>query len=316
MKIAILLVILPALVLLSGCIEQTPNGIEPTLACPDGLVSSKCNCGEQVLEYGYCCDSVPSEVQCEQSPMEGDPVELLRFYLLEDTWAMKELPAGSEVLWDNTGKTIAGFLFENSDIICKRFVMPGIEPKAIWGFAFFEEDKNPDLWLYPRGLAPVKAFYFKDKTLLVFTQCGDESPPFILELFEELSKFEDKSLPQKEIDFLQNYTLPVGWERTELELAHEYVETYDDKMLNPANITFKNPEIICKLWVMPGIDPKAFYTFSFYKKGRVPTAFVFGLGPAKYIYLKNYAVLVYTICGDEMPTFIQQLINELESLEE
>ena len=66
---------------------------------------------------------------------------------------------------------------------------------------------------------------------------------------------------------------------------------------------------------MPGITPRAIYTFAFYKKGTEPSAFIIGLGPHYRLELMQYAVLLFSECGDKFPRFIQQLVDGLEEIE-
>jgi len=289
---------------------------EPLIKCENGKCVGSCpqSAGEY-CENSDQCFQVPcfeglaicKENKCAcSSPPEEAVVEFVRSYPLEAGWNRSEVE--SYGYWRGG---IATIVFENSEIICKSSVMPGVEPKPVWVFAFFESGKEPDPEPYPKGLSPMKRFFFKNETIFVFTQCGEsfqQLPSFIEKMFSELEAREDFSTPlEHSINFLRNYSLQEGWVRAEQEfsrLAQPHI--YDDKEKNPANITFKNDEIICKPTVM-NAGPVPVFTFSFYKKGFEPTAFVLGSGPSDLIEVDEHIILLFSDCGSSIPTFIQEL---------
>jgi len=270
------------------------------------------NCGNGTCEEweNYC--NCPQD--CEAPP--EDAIELVRNWRVEGSWVKSEVQAGSyEPFFEESSgepevKNIAIVVLENNEIICKQVVMPGIEPKAEYVFAFFELGKQQRAFV--KGLDPIEEIFFEDSTLLVFTKCGNTLPGFINSIVGELKEMQDTALPEEHINYLKTVSLPPAWERTEQEFVF-FVSPYMDERKNPFNISFKNPDIICKATIMKP-DPQGFFTFSFYRNGYSPYAVIFGLGPSGSVELEKHKILVYSECGSDLAEFIQELIDELESI--
>jgi len=345
------------LIFLAGCVEEIPHCHE--------IVTSKCRCGEQVIQTGYCCDGVASYNPCSgPSPQEerlcpegriweeckcgsqliqvrdgycknrvfsSDSIKFLENYPLESGWERKEVDGESylevfELLFHEAPGHIATIVLENSNITCQKRVLPEIEPKAEFAFAFFETGKRS-----VGGYGRVAFFEFKGKILQVFTKCGDVEgiwkehtvthPTFIRNLLTDLRgemNLLETSL-KEHILFLQNVSLPNGWRR-ENSGNCPGLDNWDPKK-TPSHISFTNDGIICKQTIMEPWNTKALYSFCFYRKGSEPSLedpTKFPQGPlatleATISVADEYVIRAFQSCGgDPLPEFIQELITELE----